>query len=510
MSKHCTKCGREVADGRRFCGGCGQAFLVVAAAAKLEPTDPICINCGVALNPGKRFCGSCGQATPIVVTPSGPAPEVVAQLPASSCAICGASVTPGKRFCMRCGHPSSAELTLAQPDTEVAPESPVLTCESCGALLIPGKQFCKQCGQAVAASDTQTQPKPDVAPEPSPSDCAKCGEPIIPGKRFCKQCGHAVGTTIPFPPIESLPAGPEGPAVSETTSLNSEADTAVLLQGEDAVPTQILTATTTLERLQSQSGPPLQPEQDAGLHQPLLCDFESAPNHSCDREIPPLFTTPQGFDETESALPQTPLVTLMPSLVSATKSGDEEISRLEPEVTKSIKQRTSRLLIGTLCAMGIVVIAVAAIVVFHYRSQSSAQIKVKKALSTTTPLPSAAPLLQTQPTHLVPSTAAPAPVAPEKPVQEAKKESRKIAPAQSKSSLPNTAKPQPAAPKAQRDNCSLDVSILPKMLDQADRNREEGNYPTAERQYRSVLACDTNSARARSGLELTLLDIRHQ
>jgi hypothetical protein len=48
------------------------------------------------------------------------------------------------------------------------------------------------------------------------------------------------------------------------------------------------------------------------------------------------------------------------------------------------------------------------------------------------------------------------------------------------------------------------------MLDQADRNREQGNYADAARQYRSVLACDPKNPRAFNGLEVTLTDIQHQ
>jgi Flp pilus assembly protein TadD len=52
--------------------------------------------------------------------------------------------------------------------------------------------------------------------------------------------------------------------------------------------------------------------------------------------------------------------------------------------------------------------------------------------------------------------------------------------------------------------------MLSRMLDQADRNRGQGNYSDAARQYRSVLNCDPNNSRAHSGLELTLVDIQHQ
>jgi hypothetical protein len=50
----CSKCGKEVAAGKRFCGGCGHAMPVAAAA--------VCLRCGAALVAGKKFCKQCGHA----------------------------------------------------------------------------------------------------------------------------------------------------------------------------------------------------------------------------------------------------------------------------------------------------------------------------------------------------------------------------------------------------------------------------------------------------------------
>jgi len=67
-NRHCTKCGREVAEGKRFCGGCGQAMPMVAAPAQPEaavmPKSAAlsCVMCGTVLAPGKRFCRQCGHA----------------------------------------------------------------------------------------------------------------------------------------------------------------------------------------------------------------------------------------------------------------------------------------------------------------------------------------------------------------------------------------------------------------------------------------------------------------
>ena len=78
-SRYCTRCGREAAAGKRFCGGCGQAVPDEASARRatvVEAAAPgnfgtaesgaassaLCGKCGAALMTGKRFCIQCGQA----------------------------------------------------------------------------------------------------------------------------------------------------------------------------------------------------------------------------------------------------------------------------------------------------------------------------------------------------------------------------------------------------------------------------------------------------------------
>ena len=52
--KTCPKCGKEVNDNAKFCGGCGNKFQEVAAGG------PVCPKCGNQLKPGAKFCGKCG------------------------------------------------------------------------------------------------------------------------------------------------------------------------------------------------------------------------------------------------------------------------------------------------------------------------------------------------------------------------------------------------------------------------------------------------------------------
>lgn len=61
----CSKCGNEVAEGKKFCGKCGNPM---GTAAPASAGGVICSKCGAPVTPGKKFCGKCG--TPVVSTPS--------------------------------------------------------------------------------------------------------------------------------------------------------------------------------------------------------------------------------------------------------------------------------------------------------------------------------------------------------------------------------------------------------------------------------------------------------
>lgn len=104
----CSKCGRELIEGKRFCGGCGQPTFVSAIPSHLEPPSQSCVKCGTDLAPGKGFCRQCGQpvgepapaATQTASVASALAPEPKGQV----CRQCGSALIPGMRFCKACGH----------------------------------------------------------------------------------------------------------------------------------------------------------------------------------------------------------------------------------------------------------------------------------------------------------------------------------------------------------------------------------------------------------------------
>ena len=53
----CNSCGAELAEGARFCDGCGAA---IPPAEESVAESGLCPNCGTQNAPGSRFCDSCG------------------------------------------------------------------------------------------------------------------------------------------------------------------------------------------------------------------------------------------------------------------------------------------------------------------------------------------------------------------------------------------------------------------------------------------------------------------
>ena len=51
----CSKCGNEVAEGKKFCGHCGNPMT------GSEAKGLVCSKCGAPITPGKKFCGKCGS-----------------------------------------------------------------------------------------------------------------------------------------------------------------------------------------------------------------------------------------------------------------------------------------------------------------------------------------------------------------------------------------------------------------------------------------------------------------
>ncbi len=59
--KTCPKCGKELKDEAKFCGGCGYKFPVADSTGNAGGTGNVCPSCGNPLKPGAKFCGKCGS-----------------------------------------------------------------------------------------------------------------------------------------------------------------------------------------------------------------------------------------------------------------------------------------------------------------------------------------------------------------------------------------------------------------------------------------------------------------
>lgn len=63
----CSKCGKTIAVGQKFCMNCGAAVPPPETESKSDqdeakPAPAFCTNCGEKLNKDQRFCSVCGKA----------------------------------------------------------------------------------------------------------------------------------------------------------------------------------------------------------------------------------------------------------------------------------------------------------------------------------------------------------------------------------------------------------------------------------------------------------------
>jgi serine/threonine protein kinase len=121
------------------------------------------------------------------------------------------------------------------------------------------------------------------------------------------------------------------------------------------------------------------------------------------------------------------------------------------------------------------------------------------------PLAKASPAPTTSKAETVAHQAPPPPARAKQTPQQTVGSATKPSAATPQQTASNTPAPPPAAAPAAKpsENCQLIPTDIPRYLDMADNNRGRGKYSDAERQYNSVLQCDPENDRARSGLSRT-------
>jgi len=520
--RNCSNCGREISAGRRFCGGCGRPVTANAELGPAEPVARFCEKCGAAYVPGKRFCKQCGHAVGSTVPTEANGPSAVAQAePAATKAVLGEA--------------SGRAIPVIAIPTQ--PELTALLCSECGAAIVPGKRFCKQCGHAVGSTnplaakepsavvqgesgtknavldEASAQALPEIAvlakPEQTALLCPKCGAVIVLGKRFCKQCGHALATPSPTATFDSHPIQQGESTARGSTVRVLESDhtnTPPLQSGTrgqtfpihiDSAPSEILPR------------PPSKAESGTGPDEDLKpASLETQDVSSYEEDSRPLLKF--GGDEQDSptnAALQADFAVNAPDITSSERHelGDGDAGMFRSFQDTAVPQRRTLLLVlGIVCAAAFLGAAWLVATSYHGRHRS-----VQIATQPTLP-PVVAMSSSDQTSKPGPQTVPGTPIKPAKPAPPRQEVGGYETRARHLAPKPDASNSHSTSPRPQGGNCALDSNMLSKMLDQADRNRAQGNYSDAARQYRSVLNCDSNNARAHSGLELTLLDIQHQ
>jgi hypothetical protein len=346
-----------------------------------------------------------------------------------------------------------------------------------------------------------------------------------------------------------------------------EAGSSALLPLEYAAPGQILLTAKAAELLRDLPGLPLQAASDAGLCELLWRSSEAASSRSSDEEALSRFIQLNGLENEAPAPAQQPVVPAsaqqpagppaepLPAvadsgpatLPDAMEQDTVKFAGFELQAFASSPRKKPRWLLIAACAT--VLLALAAITaVYHKGTAKPAAVAAPPASSTAAPLAAAAQAFQSPPANPAPPASGasatepanpalpagaatqPEPAKPSPPAQAARKrkelalsssnpsgaaksQANRLKPAGGRAEPVDQTvrKPRADQPKAAAGaNCDLDSNMLPKMLDQAERSREQGNYPAALRQFRAVLACDRNNARARSGLDQTELAMQHR
>ena len=398
------------------------------------------------------------------------------------------------------------------------PEPAALLCPKCGVAYAPGRHFCKQCGQVLgttvpgageapsAAAQSESTTKKailgegsiQVAPviavatqsEPTERFCVKCGTACVSGKRFCKQCGHAFGAAEPV-------AASEPSAIEQSESAAQESTARILESDHANTPSEVL------------PGPSSKAELGTVPDESFKRDSQERPNvFSAEDDSHSLFKISGDEHAPPSMRPlQVDFAALDPDVASSERNelDDSDAGMFRSFQNSTVRRRRTLLLVlGTVCAAALLG-AVWVVTAYYHGRHRPAQIMTQP----TSPV-AVTRFSADQPSKPAPQTAPETPIATTKAAPTRQETGGHEVPAHHAAPKPDTANSYPTSTGSQRGNCTIDSNMLSRMLDQADRNREQGNYSDAARQYRSVLNCDPNNARAHSGLELTLLDIQHQ
>ncbi|MGD0787401.1 MAG: hypothetical protein ABR898_05405 [Terracidiphilus sp.] len=305
-----------------------------------------------------------------------------------------------------------------------------------------------------------------------------------------------------------------------------EADSSIPRPLENASPGQILLTPKAAELLRDLPGLPLQAASEVALCEVLWRSSDEVPSRSSDEEALSQFIHRNGLENEASAPPRQAAVLAAEAPPAGLNQAAQSFAdSASPGVAESARsglgafiarlRQNPRTMLASAGAAALLVALAAILAVAYKGSAKPAAVAAPPAFSAVVPSPSPNPnatqrasSLAANPVPPATSTAAqPVPPTPGEPAPKGRKHQE---PVQPNTAAADAAKSQASQPKAEAGNCELDSNLLPKMLERAEKSREQGNYPAALRQFRAVLACDRNNARARSGLDLTQFAMQHR
>ncbi len=154
----CLECGAELAEGQRFCAGCGAKCPPPTPVPEPEPEHVdlrICSECGAILIEDQKFCSECGTKCPplVPISESDPEPEYEPEPNPEKeekrercCLNCNSILNEDQMFCGKCG-------------TRVAKDSGKIVCDICGNTFDSDNMYCPNCGRRVPKKKDKTPKK---------------------------------------------------------------------------------------------------------------------------------------------------------------------------------------------------------------------------------------------------------------------------------------------------------------------------------------------------------------
>lgn len=194
--KNCPKCGKELKDTARFCGGCGAKLEVAVPEASHQGNA--CQKCGNPLKPGAKFCVKCGAKQESAAPAQQPvATHLQTEATVPDMRTIGSfiqwNILPGQ-LAVKIDENDISKYGKVQAIKGVSIQAGLKAL-----LLVSGKVVAQLDAGSYAFKDFgagEFKPATVQTTEAAASvPCPSCGEALRPGAKFCPKCGNRLDGT---------------------------------------------------------------------------------------------------------------------------------------------------------------------------------------------------------------------------------------------------------------------------------------------------------------------------